>query len=54
MQSGVANVLELNSQFSAVGGPYQKDFREPKKSAPGMKLGAITTIGTTNQPCFHC
>ena len=54
MQNGVAKVWELSAQFSAVGRPHKKDCCELKKGALGKKLGAITTIGTTNQPCLHC
>ena len=49
MQSGVAKVLELNAQFSVLGGPQQKDCCEPKKGALGKKLGSITVIGTASQ-----
>ena len=49
MQNGVAKVLELSAQFSAVGGPYKKDCCELKKGALGKKLGAITAIGTATQ-----
>ena len=49
MQSGVAKVLELSAQFSAVGGPHKKDCCELKKGALGKKLGAITAIGTATQ-----
>ena len=49
MQSGVAKVLELNSQFSVLGEPQQKDSFEPKKGALGKKLGSITVIGTASQ-----
>jgi len=48
MQNGVAKVLELSAQFSAVGRP-QKRSREFKKGALGKKLGAITAIGTAAQ-----
>ena len=49
MQSGVAKVLELSAQFSAVGGPHKNDWLELKKGAAGKKLGAITAIGTASQ-----
>jgi len=49
MQNGVAKVLELGAQFSAVGGPHKKDCCEPKKGALRKKLGAITAIGTATQ-----
>ena len=49
MQNGVAKVLELSAQFSAVGGPHKKDCSELKKGALGKKLGAITAIGTATQ-----
>jgi len=49
MQNGVAKVLELSAQFSAVGGPHIKDWSELKKGARGKKLGAITAIGTATQ-----
>ena len=49
MQNGVAKVLELSAQFSAVGRPYKKHCYELKKSALGKKLGAITAIGTATQ-----
>ena len=49
MQSGVAKVLELSAQFSAVGGLNKKDCCELKKGALGKKLGAIRAIGTATQ-----
>ena len=49
MQNGVAKVLELIAQFSAVGRPHKKDCRELKKGVLGKKLGAITAIGTATQ-----
>ena len=49
MQNGVAKVLELSAQFSAVGRPHKKDCCELKKGAFGKKLGAITAIGTATQ-----
>ena len=49
MQNGVAKVLKLSAQFSAVGGPHKKDCCETKKGALGKKLGAITAIGTATQ-----
>ena len=52
MQNGVAKVLELSAQFSAVGGLHKKDCFELKKGALGKKLGAITAIGTATQARF--
>jgi hypothetical protein len=49
MQNGVAKVLELSAQFSAVGRPHKKDCCELKKGALGKKLGAIRAIGTATQ-----
>jgi len=49
MQNGVAKVLELSAQFSAVGGPHKKECCELKKDALGKKLGAIREIGTATQ-----
>ena len=49
MQNGVAKVLELSAQFSAVGKPHNKDCCELKKGALGKKLGAITASGTATQ-----
>ena len=49
MQNGVAKVLELSAQFSAVGRPHKKDSCELKKGALGKKLGAIRAIGTATQ-----
>ena len=49
MQNGVAKVLELNAQFSAVGRPHKKECCEPKKGALGKKLCAIRAIGTATQ-----
>ena len=49
MQKGVAKVLELSAQFSAVGRPHKKEWCELKKGALGKKLGAITAIGTATQ-----
>ena len=49
MQSGVAKILELSVQFSAVGRPHKKDCCEIKKGALGKKLGAIRAIGTATQ-----
>jgi len=49
MQNGVAKVLKLSAQFSAVGGPHKKDCCELKKGALGKKLCAITAIGTATQ-----
>ena len=49
MQNGVAKVLELTGQFSAVGRPHKKDCRELKKGALRKKLGAIRAIGTATQ-----
>jgi len=49
MQNGVAKVLELSAQFSAVGGLHKKGCCELKKSALGKKLGAIRAIGTATQ-----
>ena len=49
MQNGVAKVLELSAQFSAVGKPQKKECSELKKGALGKKLGAIRAIGTATQ-----
>ena len=49
MQNGVAKVLELSAQFSAVGRPHKKECCELKKGALGKKLGAIREIGTATQ-----
>ena len=49
MQNGVAKVLELSAQFSAVGGPHKNDCYELKKGAVGKKPGSITAIGTATQ-----
>ena len=49
MQNGVAKVLELSAQFSAVDRPHKKDCCELKKGALGKKLGTITAIGTATQ-----
>ena len=49
MQNGVAKVLELSAQLSAVGRPHKKDCCELKKGALGKKLGPIRAIGTATQ-----
>ena len=49
MQNGVAKVLELSSQFLAVGRLHKKDCCELKKGALRKKLGAIRAIGTGSQ-----
>jgi len=49
MQNGVAKVLELSAQFSAVGRPHKERSYEPNKGALEKKLGAIRAIGTATQ-----
>ena len=49
MQNGLAKVLELSAQFSAVGRPHKKDCCELKKGALEKILGAIRAIGTATQ-----
>ena len=49
MQNGMAKVLELSAQFSAVGRPHKKIVVNLKKGALGKKLGAIRAIGTATQ-----
>ena len=49
MQNGVAKVLELSAQFSAVGTSQKSECCELKKGAFGKKLGAIREIGTATQ-----
>jgi hypothetical protein len=49
MQNGVAKVLELSAQFSAVGRPHKKKNDELKKIALERKLGSIDLTGTATQ-----